>query len=85
MVVDQMTAWAGADAGVVGWAAANVPAAVGGAGMPGRAPAGAVLARAQLNGSVGLEAVGRFAGMGHTGDTLPAVQSEMPANAFALE
>ncbi|MEV0494517.1 hypothetical protein [Streptomyces atratus] len=51
--------------------------------MPGRVPAGAVLAWAQLHGPAGLEAAGQFAGMGHTGDPLPAVQTEMPADAFA--
>ncbi|MFG2561110.1 hypothetical protein [Streptomyces sp. NPDC048496] len=83
-VVDRMTAWAGVDAAVAGWVAAYVPAAVGNAGMPGRAPAGAVLAGAQLHGSVGLEAAGLFADMRHTGATLPAVQAEMPADAVAL-
>jgi hypothetical protein len=43
-----------------------------------------VLAWAQLHGSAGLEAACQFAGLGHTGDTLLAVQSEMPADAFAL-
>ncbi|MFE9865022.1 TetR/AcrR family transcriptional regulator [Streptomyces sp. NPDC005506] len=83
-VVDQMTAWAGSDAAVAGWVAEYVPAAVGDTGMTGQALAGAVLAWAQLHGSVGLEAAGQFAGMGHGGDALLAAQTEMLANAFAL-
>ncbi|MGC5004209.1 TetR/AcrR family transcriptional regulator [Streptomyces sp. NBC_00353] len=85
-VVDQMTAWAGSDAAVAvaGWVAEYVPAAAGDTGMSGLALAGAVLAWAQLHGSVGLEAAGQFAGMGHGGDTLLAAQTEMLANAFAL-
>ncbi|GAA3482573.1 hypothetical protein [Streptomyces yanii] len=83
VVVDRMTAWAGADAGVAGWVAAHVPAAAGDAGMSRRAPAGRVLARAQLHGSADREADGQFAGMGHTGNPLPTTQTEMPADAFA--
>ncbi|MFD7947379.1 TetR-like C-terminal domain-containing protein, partial [Streptomyces sp. NPDC059744] len=83
-VVDQMTAWAGSDAAVAGWVAEYVPSAVGDTGMTGQSLAGAVLAWAQLHGSVGLEAAGQFAGMGHGGDALLAAQTEMLANAFAL-
>ncbi|WP_327243025.1 hypothetical protein [Streptomyces sp. NBC_01320] len=78
-----MTVWTGADAGVAGSAAAYVSAAAGDAGIARRAPAGAVLARAQPHGSAGREAAGRFAGVGHTGDPPPAAQTEMPADAFA--
>ncbi|MFE7323417.1 hypothetical protein ACFU8W_00240 [Streptomyces sp. NPDC057565] len=69
--------------GAAGWVAAHVPAAAGDAGMSRRAPAGTVLARAQLHGSADREAAGQFAGMGHTGNPLPATQTEMPADAFA--
>ncbi|WP_392871461.1 hypothetical protein [Streptomyces sp. LN499] len=79
-----MTAWAGPDAAVAGWVAEYVPTAVGDTGMTGQSLAGAVLAWAQLHGSVGLEAAGQFAGMGHGGDALLAAQTEMLANAFAL-
>lgn len=44
----------------------------------------AVLAWAQLHGSVGLEAAGQFTGMGHDGDSLLVAQIAMLADAFAL-
>ncbi|MFF1920809.1 TetR/AcrR family transcriptional regulator [Streptomyces sp. NPDC058221] len=82
-VVAQMRAWLDADPSVGGWVAEyaadadTVIAAV--------ALAGALLAWAQLHGSVGLEAAGQFDGMGHGGDTLLDAQAGMLADAFGLE
>ncbi|MDT0494765.1 TetR/AcrR family transcriptional regulator [Streptomyces griseus] len=47
--------------------------------------AGAVLAWAQLHGSVSLEVAGQFAGMAHRGSTLLGAQMELLADAFGLE
>ena len=84
-VVEQMTAWLDADGAVGAWVARYAPDAAGDTGASARALAGAVLAWAQLHGSVGLEAAGQFAGMGHRGETLLAAQMALLADAFALE
>ncbi|MEU8509314.1 WHG domain-containing protein [Streptomyces brevispora] len=59
----------GSDASVGGWVAEYTADAADTAASA-RALAGALLAWAQLHGSVGLEATGQFAGMGHSGDAL---------------
>ncbi|MEU1369866.1 TetR/AcrR family transcriptional regulator [Streptomyces sp. NPDC005803] len=82
-VVTQMTAWLGAETAVGDWVAEYAADAADPAASA-RALAGAVLAWAQLHGSVGLEVAGQFAGMGHDGDTLLAAQTDMLADAFAL-
>ncbi|WP_327371477.1 TetR/AcrR family transcriptional regulator [Streptomyces sp. NBC_01217] len=84
-VVAEMTTWLGADEAVGAWVATYAPAAAGDTGRSAQALAGAVLAWAQLHGSVGLEAAGQFAGMGHSGATLLRAQAEMLADAFELK
>ncbi|MFF4505204.1 TetR/AcrR family transcriptional regulator [Streptomyces sp. NPDC001401] len=79
-VVEQMTAWAEADAAVAQWAR---PRAAG--GSEGVALAGAVLAWAHMHGSIGLEVSGQFNGMGHDGDTLLTAQIDSLADAFSLD
>lgn len=83
-VVVQMTAWLGTDPAVGGWVAEYAADAADTA-VAARALSGALLAWAQLHGSVGLEAAGQFAGMGHSGDTLLDAQIGMLADAFGLE
>ncbi|MFF3171585.1 TetR/AcrR family transcriptional regulator [Streptomyces sp. NPDC057900] len=83
-VVAQMAAWLDGDPAVGGWVAEYVADAAGPAGAAG-ALAGALLAWAQLHGSVGLEAAGQFEGMGHSGGTLLDAQVAMLADAFGLE
>lgn len=77
-VVDQMTAWAEADAGVARWARAA-------GGSAGAALAGAVLAWSHMHGAIGLEVSGQFEGMGHDGATLLRAQIDMLADAFGLD
>lgn len=84
-VVVQMTAWLGADPAVGSWVAAYAADAAADTAVAARALSGALLAWAQLHGSVGLEAAGQFAGMGHSGDTLLDAQIGMLADAFGLE
>ncbi|MFF1916091.1 TetR/AcrR family transcriptional regulator [Streptomyces sp. NPDC058239] len=84
-VVAEMTAWLCTDEAVGAWVAEYAPAAAGDTGKSAQALAGAVLAWAQLHGSVGLEAAGQFVGMGHSGATLLGTQTEMLADAFGLE
>ncbi|MEV7400000.1 TetR/AcrR family transcriptional regulator [Streptomyces sp. NPDC091267] len=83
-VVAQMAAWLGADAGVGGWVAGYAADAADDTDAAARALAGALLAWAQLHGSVGLEAAGQFAGMGHSAGTLLDAQIGMLADAFGL-
>lgn len=83
-VVAQVAAWLGSDAQVGDWVAQYVTDTSGDPAASARALAGAVLAWAQLHGSVGLEAAGQFAGMGHEGGTLLAAQTDLLADAFAL-
>ncbi|MFJ3526794.1 TetR/AcrR family transcriptional regulator [Streptomyces sp. NPDC090132] len=84
-VVAQMAAWLDGDPAVGGWVAEYAAdAAAGPAGAAG-ALAGALLAWAQLHGSVGLEAAGQFEGMGHSGGTLLDAQIAMLADTFGLE
>ncbi|MFF3125322.1 TetR/AcrR family transcriptional regulator [Streptomyces sp. NPDC057908] len=84
-VVAEMTVWLGTDGAVGDWVAEYAPTAAGDTGKSAQALAGAVLAWAQLHGSVGLEAAGQFVGMGHSGATLLGAQTEMLADAFGLE
>ncbi|MEW2189127.1 TetR/AcrR family transcriptional regulator [Streptomyces microflavus] len=99
--VDEMTAWLTAEESVRAWVAQYAPEAVevtepaeaaeatgaGGAATAAAAHAlaGAVLAWAQLHGSVSLEVAGQFAGMAHRGGTLLGSQMELLADAFGLE
>ncbi|MER8192689.1 TetR/AcrR family transcriptional regulator [Streptomyces microflavus] len=96
--VDEMTAWLTAEDSVRAWVAqyapeaaeATEPAEATGAGgaataAAAHALAGAVLAWAQLHGSVSLEVAGQFAGMAHRGGTLLGAQMELLADAFGLE
>ncbi|MFE2295966.1 TetR/AcrR family transcriptional regulator [Streptomyces sp. NPDC059452] len=95
--VDEMTAWLAADASVGAWVARYAPEATGapssadgtttaaGDVRAASALAGAVLAWAQLHGSVSLEVAGQFAGMAHQGATLLGAQMELLADAFGLE
>lgn len=96
--VDEMTAWLTAEESVRAWVAQYAPEAVevtepaeateeGGAATAAAAHAlaGAVLAWAQLHGSVSLEVAGQFAGMAHRGGTLLGAQMELLADAFGLE
>ncbi|MFJ8773496.1 TetR/AcrR family transcriptional regulator [Streptomyces microflavus] len=99
--VDEMTAWLTAGESVRAWVAQYAPEAVevtepaeaaeatgaGGAATAAAAHAlaGAVLAWAQLHGSVSLEVAGQFAGMAHRGGTLLGAQMELLADAFGLE
>lgn len=83
-VVAQMAAWLESDAQVGDWVAQYVTDTAGDPAASARALAGAVLAWAQLHGSVGLEVAGQFAGMGHEGGTLLAAQTDLLADAFAL-
>ncbi|WP_328897599.1 TetR/AcrR family transcriptional regulator [Streptomyces sp. NBC_00236] len=85
-VVAQMAAWLGSESesAVGDWVAEYAADVTGDPAASARALAGAVLAWAQLHGSVGLEAAGQFAGMGHDGDVLLAAQTDMLADAFAL-
>ncbi|MER7909081.1 TetR/AcrR family transcriptional regulator [Streptomyces sp. NPDC096068] len=84
-MVDRMAAWLETDGGVGSWVAEYVPDAADDVRASAVALAGAVLAWAQLHGTVGLEAAGQFAGMGHDGETLLAAQNGMLADAFGLE
>ncbi|MFC9621957.1 TetR-like C-terminal domain-containing protein [Streptomyces sp. NPDC056930] len=84
-VVAEMTAWLGTDEAVGAWVAEYAPTAAGNTGRSAQALAGAVPAWAQLHGSVGLEAAGQYAGMGHSGATLLGAQTEMLADAFGLK
>ncbi|MEW1576826.1 TetR/AcrR family transcriptional regulator [Streptomyces microflavus] len=99
--VDEMTAWLTAEESVRAWVAqyapeaaeATEPAETGEAteadgaatAAAAHALAGAVLAWAQLHGSVSLEVAGQFAGMAHRGGTLLGAQMELLADAFGLE
>lgn len=99
--VEEMTAWLTAEESVRAWVAQYAPEAaeatepaeaaeVTGAGgavtaAAAHALAGAVLAWAQLHGSVSLEVAGQFAGMAHRGGTLLGAQMELLADAFGLE
>lgn len=83
-VVAQMADWLGSDADVGDWVTDYAADTAGDPAASARALAGAVLAWAQLHGSVGLEVAGQFTGMGHEGDTLLAAQTDMLADAFAL-
>ncbi|MDX2407602.1 TetR/AcrR family transcriptional regulator [Streptomyces microflavus] len=96
--VDEMTAWLTAEESVRAWVAQYAPEAseatepaeateAGGAATAAAAHAlaGAVLAWAQLHGSVSLEVAGQFAGMAHRGGTLLGAQMELLADAFGLE
>lgn len=84
-VVAEMTAWLESDAAVSAWVAEYATEAADDIGTSARALAGALLAWAQLHGSVGLEAAGQFAEMGHSGGTLLDAQIKMLADAFGLE
>ncbi|MEV0785677.1 TetR/AcrR family transcriptional regulator [Streptomyces sp. NPDC050423] len=84
-VVEQMTAWLGSDPAVGGWVAEYAADTAADTAASARALAGALLAWAQLHGSVGLETAGQFAGMGHSVDTLLDAQIGMLADAFGLE
>uniref|UniRef100_A0AAU2VIJ0 TetR/AcrR family transcriptional regulator n=1 Tax=Streptomyces sp. NBC_00008 TaxID=2903610 RepID=A0AAU2VIJ0_9ACTN len=84
-VVAQMAAWLGGDPAVGGWVAEYAANAAAGPGSAAGALAGALLAWAQLHGSVGLEAAGQFEGMGHSGGILLDAQVAMVADAFGLE
>lgn len=84
-VVAQMAAWLESDAAAGAWVARYTAEAGDDTGAAARALAGALLAWAQLHGSVGLETAGQFAGMGHDGDTLLTAQTAMLADAFGLE
>lgn len=96
--VDEMTAWLTAEESVRAWVAQYAPEATrhaeaaeatgaGGAATAAAAHAlaGAVLAWAQLHGSVSLEVAGQFAGMAHRGGTLLGAQMELLADAFGLQ
>ncbi|XMN05304.1 TetR/AcrR family transcriptional regulator [Streptomyces griseobrunneus] len=96
--VNEMTAWLTAEESVRAWVARYAPEAAevteategtetGGAATAAAAHAlaGAVLAWAQLHGSVSLEVAGQFAGMAHRGGTLLGAQMELLADAFGLE
>ncbi|MCX4768325.1 TetR/AcrR family transcriptional regulator [Streptomyces sp. NBC_01260] len=83
-VVTQMADWLASDAAVGGWVTEYAADASDTAACA-RALAGALLAWAQLHGSVGLEAAGQFTGMGHSVDTLLDAQIGMLADAFGLE
>lgn len=83
-VVAQMSAWLDADPAVGGWVAAYAPDAAADSAAGARALAGALLTWTQLHGSVGLEAAGQFAGMGHSVDALLDAQTGMLADAFGL-
>ncbi|MFF7254034.1 TetR/AcrR family transcriptional regulator [Streptomyces microflavus] len=96
--VDEMTAWLTAEESVRAWMAQYAPEATepaeateatgaGGAATAAAAHAlaGAVLAWAQLHGSVSLEVAGQFAGMAHRGGTRLGAQMELLADAFGLE
>lgn len=83
-VVAQMAGWLGSEADVEDWVTEYATDTAGDLAASARALAGAVLAWAQLHGSVGLEVAGQFAGMGHEGDALLAAQTDMLADAFAL-
>jgi hypothetical protein len=78
-VAEEIRTWAGADPSVAEWARGYVPA-----GSEAVALAEAVLAWAALDGAVGLEAAGQFAGMGHDGGTLLTAQLDALADAFGL-
>ncbi|MEU8623472.1 TetR/AcrR family transcriptional regulator [Streptomyces sp. NPDC048669] len=84
-VVEQMTAWLGSDPAVGAWVAEYAADTAADAAVSARALAGALLAWAQLHGSVGLETAGQFAGMGHSVNTLLDAQIGMLADAFGLE
>ncbi|MGC5341752.1 TetR/AcrR family transcriptional regulator [Streptomyces sp. DT24] len=84
-VVRQLTDWLRTDTAVAEWVATYAPGAAGDPEASGRAAGGAVLAWTQLHGAVSLEVTGQFAGMGHSGETLLAAQTDMLANAFALD
>ncbi|MFE7749157.1 TetR/AcrR family transcriptional regulator [Streptomyces sp. NPDC057428] len=85
-LVAEMTAWLAADAaGVTSWVAEYAPDTAADQRRAAYGLAGAVLVWAQLHGSVGLEAAGQFAGMGHRGDTLLTTQLDQLADAFALD
>lgn len=81
-LVAEMAAWLATDEAVGAWVAEYAADTAG--DTPARALAGAVLVWAQLHGSVGLEAAGQFAGMGHHGNTLLTAQMGVLADAFAL-
>ncbi|MFJ1589331.1 TetR/AcrR family transcriptional regulator [Kitasatospora albolonga] len=84
--VDEMAAWLAAEESVGAWVARYAPeATAAGTDRAASALAGAVLAWAQLHGSVSLEVAGQFAGMAHRGSTLLGAQMELLADAFGLE
>ncbi|MEU5899561.1 TetR/AcrR family transcriptional regulator [Streptomyces venezuelae] len=82
--------WTGPSSGgsATSTGAAESPVAAGSEGSSESAAAvaltGAITAWPQLHGTVGLEAAGQFAGMGHRPTTLLAVQVDMLADAFQL-
>lgn len=82
-VVAEMTAWVRKDDGVADWVAQHT-------GLPphdkaaGTALAGTVLAWSQLHGTVGLEVLGQYAGMGHRAPTLLTAQIDTLADSFQL-
>uniref|UniRef100_A0AAU3GL06 TetR/AcrR family transcriptional regulator n=1 Tax=Streptomyces sp. NBC_01401 TaxID=2903854 RepID=A0AAU3GL06_9ACTN len=84
-LVAEMEAWLASDAPVGAWVAGYTPDTALDTRRAAHGLAGAVLVWAQLHGSVGLEAVGQFAGTGHRGDTLLTTQLGLLADAFALE
>lgn len=84
-VVEQMSAWLGSDPAVGAWVAEYAVDTAADTAASARALAGALLAWAQLHGSVGLETTGQFAGMGHSVATLLDAQIGMLADAFGLE
>ncbi|MEW1615599.1 MULTISPECIES: TetR/AcrR family transcriptional regulator [unclassified Streptomyces] len=89
--VEEMTAWLKVDESVGAWVTRYAPDTPGTAGTAAgearsaSALAGAVLAWAQLHGSVSLEMAGQFAGMAHRGGTLLGAQMELLADAFGLD
>lgn len=82
-VVDEMAAWAREDDGVADWLAQHTGLALDDAAAA-TALAGTVLAWSQLHGTVGLEASGQYAGMGHQAQTLLTAQIDVLADSFRL-
>ncbi|MFW6693085.1 TetR-like C-terminal domain-containing protein [Streptomyces sp. MAR4 CNX-425] len=82
-LVEEVGRWLRDDAAVAAWVERWT-------GLPPEDPAadfaltGAVAAWPQMHGTVGLEAAGQFAGMGHRPGTLLAVQVDMLADSFRL-
>lgn len=82
-LVDEFARWLRDDTAVAAWVEQRT-------GLSPEEPAaavaltGAITAWSQLHGTVGLEAAGQFAGMGHRPATLLASQVDMLADAFQL-